>query len=135
MKFAHHWDRIEGATFAPHVLGDPLPGSSIERVLFQAGLHDVQTPFVSAVLAARTMGLGHFGSAPIAGIPPTEIPSPSAFVVFDTHAEAPPAGPVPPARDNGVHEAIRRDDRAQRQIDAFLRPSGDVIDTCGGLCD
>ncbi len=41
---------------------------------------------------------------------------------------------TPPSFDNGVHEAVRRLDAAQRQIDAFLRPDGTVQSFCNGAC-
>ena len=43
VMFSHHWDRIEGATFARHVLADPLVGSP-NAVLLHMGAYDVQTP-------------------------------------------------------------------------------------------
>jgi hypothetical protein len=36
--------------------------------------------------------------------------------------------------DTVTHEAVRRDPRAQAQIDAFLRPDGVVEDFCNGPC-
>ena len=47
---------------------------------------------------------------------------------------AKPEETQPPSVDNGVHEAVRRDPRAQAQIVAFLQAGGAVTDTCGGPC-
>src|SRR5690606_10520074 len=84
--FAHHWDRIEGATFAPHVLADPLPGSTPKRVLFQVGLNDGQTPNVGSELAGRTLGLPQPAStaSPVYGLTSYDTPTAeSAYVVYD----------------------------------------------------
>lgn len=135
--FAHHWDRIEGATFAPHVLADPLPGSTPKRVLFQVGLNDGQTPNVGSELAGRTLGLPQPAStaSPVYGLTSYDTPTAeSAYVVYDYGVDPLPTGPVAPAAPTGVHEMVRRDPRAQAQIDAFLRPDGIVVDTCGGPC-
>lgn len=136
--FAHHWDLVEGATFAPHLLADPLPGSPPKRVLFQMGLNDGQTPNVSSEIAARTIGLPQPASAvhSVHGLPSYAGPtSESAYIAYDYGVEPLPVGPVAPAAPTGVHEMVRRDPRAQAQIDAFLRPDGLVVDTCGGPCD
>ena len=39
-----------------------------------------------------------------------------------------------PQPENGIHEGVRRDARAQAQIVAFLRSGGQVLDTCSGAC-
>src|SRR5690606_17769647 len=123
--------------FAPHVLADPLPGSTPKRVLFQVGLNDGQTPNVGSELAGRTLGLPQPAStaSPVYGLTSYDTPTAeSAYVVYDYGVDPLPTGPVAPAAPTGVHEMVRRDPRAQAQIDAFLRPDGIVVDTCGGPC-
>jgi hypothetical protein len=38
------------------------------------------------------------------------------------------------AHGQTVHEAVRRDPRAQMQLDAFLQPGGQVHNFCTGAC-
>lgn len=136
VMFAHHWDLVEGAAFAPHLLQDPLPGVGVKRVLMQIGLDDAQTPNVGSVIGARTIGLPLFtpsvGDLP--GAPTVTGTADSAVVWYDAGAEKLPIGTVPPKMDTPTHEAVRRDPRAQAQLDAFLRPDGAVQDFCGGPC-
>jgi hypothetical protein len=129
----HYFDKVEGASFATHVLANPLPGSRINNVLFQVGWDDPNTPTVACELAARTMNLPQQSNAehPITGLPTYGEQSPSGYVVFDFHVSpSPPIGPIPPAADNIVHEAIRRTPCAQKQLGEFLRAGGVVSDDC-----
>lgn len=72
--------------------------------------------------------------SPVFGLRTYATTSANAYVTFDTGAAVVPPSTTPPGADNGVHESVRRDPRAQKQIDAFLRPNGMVIDACGGAC-
>ena len=136
VMLAMHWDRVEGATFAPHVLRDPLPGSQVKRVLLQIGLNDAQTPNVGSQLAARTLGLPQLVPtvALVDALPAFAGAAPSGLVVFDVGSPPLPPGPVPPPEDTPAHEGVRRDPRARQQLDLFLRLDGKVVDTCGGPC-
>jgi hypothetical protein len=136
VMFATHWDRVEGATFAPHVLRDPLPGSMPRRVLFQVARNDAQTPNVASQVAARTLGIPQLMPSvqPVDGLTPFAEGDESAYVAFDYGAADLPAGPVPPTVDEDTHRAVRADPRAQVQIDAFLRADGRIVDTCEGAC-
>jgi hypothetical protein len=58
----------------------------------------------------------------------------SAYVPYDVGGVAPPLTNTPPTVENGVHEAVRRLTAAQDQIDAFLRPDGQVVNFCDGAC-
>lgn len=133
---AQQWDLFEASAFAPHVLGDPLPGSPPKRVLFQIGLEDCDTTNIASFIAARTLGLSQLTPAalPVWGLDAAAAPQESAFVVYDLGRPPLPAGTLPPPADNGVHEGVRRDPRAQAQIVSFLRAGGSVVDTCGGAC-
>jgi hypothetical protein len=68
------------------------------------------------------------------GLPKYLFSSNSALVTFDFGATPLTPSTLPPVADNGVHDAVRQDLRAQAQIDAFFRPNGRVIDVCGGAC-
>jgi hypothetical protein len=129
------WELAEASAFAPHVLADTLPGGRPARVLFQVGLHDADTTNVASELAARTLGIGELTPTAhsIWGVAPVAPPQTSACVYYDLGAAPLPDGTLPPA-ENGVHEALRRDPRAQKQIAAFLHDGGAIVDTCGGPC-
>jgi hypothetical protein len=132
---AHEWDLGEASAFARHVLADPLPGSQPARVLFQVGLYDADTTNVASEIAGRTLGLSELTPTAHAvwGLPAAAPPLDSGFVVYDEGAAPIGDDTLPPA-ENGVHERVRRDPRAQAQIVAFLRAGGSVIDTCAGAC-
>jgi hypothetical protein len=130
------WELAEASALAPHVLADALPGSHRARVLFQVGLHDADTSNVASELAARTLDIGELVPTAHAvwGVRPVAPPQTSAFVYYDLGASPLPDGTLPPPAENGVHEGVRRDPRAQRQIAAFLHDGGTIVDTCGGPC-
>jgi hypothetical protein len=131
----HVWEFVEGS-FAPHVLADPLPGSSTKQVLFQMGLNDTSSTNLASVIAGRTLGLGELtpSSFTVWGLSPLSAPASSAFVVYDLGFPTLPDSTVAPAMANGVHEGVRRDPRAQAQLVAFLHAGGSVVDTCSGAC-
>jgi hypothetical protein len=132
---ATQWDLAESSSFATHVLGNPLPGSASASLLFQVGRWDADTTNVASEIAGRTLGLPELTPTAHAvwGLSPMGAPLPSAYVVYDLGAAPFPDGTLPQP-ENGVHEGVRRDPRAQAQIVAFLRNGGQVIDTCNGAC-
>src|SRR5262249_4379132 len=131
---ANQWDLAESSTFAPHVLTAPLPGSRPAHVLLQIGLYDADTTNVASEMAGRTLGLPELSPAAHAvwGLVPAAAPLDSTYVVYDLGASMPPDSTLPAPMENGVHEGVRRDPRAQAQIVAFLHQGGHVVDTCGG---
>jgi hypothetical protein len=133
---ATQWDQAESSSFATHVLGDPLPGSAPASLLFQVGRWDADTTNVASEIAGRTLGLPELTPTAHAvwGLAPMSAPLPSAYVVYDLGATPFPDGTLPQP-ENGVHEGVRRDPRAQAQIVAFLRKDGQVVDTCNGACE
>jgi hypothetical protein len=130
---AHHWDHVD-SSLGPHVLADPLPGSGSPQVLMQIGLYDTDVVNVSSELAARTLGLPELSptSAPVWGMSASTAPQQNALVVYDEGA-APISDGTIPTPENGVHEKVRLDPRAQQQLATFLLGGG-VIDTCHGAC-
>jgi hypothetical protein len=130
------WDRAESSAFAAHVLADPLPGAQPARVLFQVGLYDTDVTNVASEMAARTLGLPELSPTAHAvwGLAPKAGPQDSACVYYDLGAPPLAPGTLPAPADNGVHEGVRRDPRAQKQIVMFLHQGGTVVDTCGGAC-
>lgn len=130
---ANYFDHFDSA-LGPHALRDPLPGSRTPRILMQIGRYDTDVVNVSSELAARTLGLPQLSptAVPIWGLDARAAPQDSALVIFDTGAPATDDGTVP-STENGVHEKVRRDPRAQRQLATFLLGGG-IVDTCGGAC-
>lgn len=147
------FDLAEPATYAPHVLRDPLPcaedvcppgeDTPLKHILSQIGRDDAQVPNISADLAARTAGYGYASPSPYT---PWNVPEltaamgeslgDSALVVFDIPGvPVLPLGTRNPMGDNDAHEGVRRSEAAIEQIDLFLRPDGTVVQTCDGVCD
>jgi hypothetical protein len=130
---AHYWDYVDSSLGA-HVLADRLPGSGSAQVLIQIGLYDTDVVNVSSELAARTLALPELTptSHSVWGLSASAAPQPNALVVYDEGAAPITDGTIPPT-ENGVHEKVRLDPRAQRQLATFLLGGG-VIDTCNGAC-
>jgi len=131
------WDRGEPQGYLSHLLADPLPGTPAKTILMQIGLHDAQVPNIGSEIEARSLGIPAVAPSvlPLFGVPEMAAPfDGSAFVPYDVNATVEPLTNTPPANDNGVHEAIRRLDAAQQQIDTFLRPDGRVENFCSGPC-
>ena len=130
------WDYTDPATFAPHVLHAPLPGTVQKRILVQESIGDAQVSNLATRVLARTMGLvGLDLEQPVFGIPEMPAPLDSAYTQWDSHpAQLPPPGNVALTDDNGAHDAVYQQPNAIAQIKAFLTPTGQVLQTCQGLC-
>ena len=134
------WDLSEPATYAPHVVSDPLAGTPPKQILYQTGWYDAQVPNISSDIAARTMGIPLMVPTvrDVWNIEETMGPAPSAYVQYkiDGVEAWPPGTRSPPgASDQPAHEGVRRNPAAQMQMDMFLRPDGQVVQTCDGPCD
>jgi hypothetical protein len=126
---ARGFDRIDPAAYAPLVKS---------KVLMQIGLGDAQVPNVASFLHARALGVKQ--------ILPTPRPIPlldttmggddgPALELFDFGIDTSPSAMPYPLAPNGVHEGVRVDTPALRQMDLFLRPGGIIQHTCDGPCD
>lgn len=135
------FDRVDPLTYAPHVLTDTFPGSPKERrVLSQIGVADAAVPNLGSHIEARALGLPRLTPATARAIPfLAEAASPvdgSALVEFDFGVDpATVQEATPSTQENDVHEAVRRLAADKAQIDAFLRPSGLISNTCSDACD
>lgn len=132
-------DRIDPISFAPLVSARPLPGSPTDRrVLLQTGLGDPAVPNLASFLHARALGAKQTVPAP-AKIPLLETTPGNEPITtitlfdygIDTSGYAEPL-PLPP---NKVHDTLRTNPAAMRQMDAFLKPDGVSIQPCDGPCD
>ncbi|MBK8168747.1 MAG: hypothetical protein IPK60_00200 [Sandaracinaceae bacterium] len=131
------WEHAEPSAFVGHVLSDVIPGSPTgKRVLLQVGLNDAQVSTIGADREARTMGLPMFSPSVIdvQGVTTFADSSDSGYVIYDVGAEMIPDGCTYADGDTTAHEGVRRDPRAQMQLDAFLRPDGRVQNFCGTMC-
>jgi hypothetical protein len=131
------WDYTDAATFAAHLLQNPLPGSFTKRILVQESIGDAQVTNVATRVLARTMGLpGLDLIVPLYGIPAQPAPLDSAYTQWDAHKmPRPPTTDTPLPSDNGAHDAVYQYGPAQTQILTFLQPGGQVIQTCTGPCN
>jgi hypothetical protein len=131
------WDRADPQGYLPHLVADPLPGTAAKKILMQIGLYDAQVPNIGSTIEARSLGIPNLAPTvlPLLAVPELAAPfDGSAFVPYDVDATETPLTNTPPADDNGVHEAVRRLDAAQRQLDAFLRPDGRIENFCSDSC-
>ena len=136
------FDEVDPITFVGTSLAAPLPsptGAPLQprHLLMQEAIADAQVPNLATRLAVRAAGLSYVGT-PIElpyAVTRTAGPADSGYTQWDVHAlPVPPTTNLPPLMDNVAHEAIRRLDKLQDQLAAFLRPDGKVVDTCGGPC-
>lgn len=132
-------DRIDPATWAVHLLAEPLPGGAPRRVLMQAGLKDSSVPNLGTYYHARLAGLPVLAPSPKVpwGLSEALAPAPSALVLFDFQegdVDAFYRAADFPTDTNGVHEAVRRLGAAKRQLATFLS-TGVIEQTCAGPCD
>ncbi|MFO0684062.1 MAG: hypothetical protein U0234_18565 [Sandaracinus sp.] len=134
---APFWDPIDAISFAPHLVGDPLPGSQAQHVMMQIGIGDVAVSNAASYLEARTAGIPMIVpsvSAPY-GVTTTSAPASSAMTVF----ALPGVDPIAPgSHDPGMsatHNGVRSLDAVLAQLDAFFAPDGAVTDPCTGACD
>jgi hypothetical protein len=134
------WDRAEGAGYVRHVVGDPLPGTPPKRVLMHVAFGDWQVSELTAMVAARTMGVpihrpvtGQGRSReidPAWGIETLDYDSDtSALIIWDSGSDPIPLEAIPPSTSRDPHGDPRNDVEVRRQKAAFLF-DGELIDVC-----
>jgi hypothetical protein len=133
------FDRIDPITYAPHLLSNTYSkGPSARRLLMHMGLNDTQVPNMATQYHARALGLKLMQPSPTQVPALTEAAYPldgSGLVEFDLGAAPPPAEARPADEDSGVHSHVRELPAVIQQIDLFLRPEGQIEQTCEGVCD
>jgi len=134
---ASHWDIAEPASFAAHLIKNPLANTPAKQILYTTGRYDAQVPNIASDIAARTIGLKVMTPSvyDVWGLETTTGPEDSAYVIYDVGADPVPIGSLAADEDNVAHEAVRRAEKAQLQMDAFMRPDGKVQNFCDGPCD
>jgi hypothetical protein len=131
------WDYSDPASFAAHLLRDPLPGATVKRILVQESIGDAQVPNLATRVLARTIGLkGLDLTQHVYGIEEASAPLDSAYTQWDTHiSPLPPTTDMPAPNDNGAHSDIQTFLPLQEQVQMFFAPDGQVQSVCGGPCD
>ena len=136
------WDRTEGAGYVHHVVDTPLRGTPPKDVLMHVAFGDWQVSELTAMVAARTMGVPIH--RPVAadgrsrevdpgwGIDTLEYPTDtSALIVWDSGSDPIPLEPTAPTTSRDPHGDPRNDVEVRRQKAAFLF-DGELIDVCNG---
>jgi hypothetical protein len=128
------WDYTDPATYAPHLIHDPLPGSKQKQILYQEGINDASVPNLATRAMVRTMGLPLLEPKveAVEGVPVARGPLKSGYVQFDVGVRPRLGGNNVPPEVSPVHEKIRRLEAAQAQLQKFLKDDGRVEDTCHG---
>ena len=137
--------------YVTHITSNPLPGTNAKSVLLTMAWLDQSTPNLVTEIAARTLGLPNLGGSlrtNLPQIPDRPGPLSSAFVIYDTGAFdpdnpahvpfIPPLADLPPQQSADMctpHWLRISIPAAAEQLQAFLRPGGQVENFCDGLCD
>ncbi len=133
-------DRIDPISYAPYVLAAPLPGNMVSdrRVLMQIGIGDPAVPNLASFLHARALGVAQAMPAPVSVFGLARVAdadAPSSLTVFDLHVDTTGYAEGKPISPNIVHEGVRVNPAALRQIGAFMKPGGVIVHACDGPCD
>jgi hypothetical protein len=148
------WVRSEPAGYVRHITSDPLPGTNPKKLLVTMAWLDKQVSNQATEIMVRSLGIPNLtGSVQqgFPGIPDVDGPVDSALVVWDTgsydiflpaHYATVGSGPLIPPLANRIPSS-KCDPHAARltipasldQLAAFLRPGGQVENTCEGICD
>ncbi len=138
------WDRGENAGWAQHLTSDTYDGAPAKNVLLIEAFGDHQVANVSTEKLARTLdiplrtpALGDGRSTdtePFFGIEPiSELPHEgSGLVVWDFGTPPPPIANTPPREGEDPHGKIGDVPEALAIVVAFLDPTRQIIDVCGG---
>lgn len=132
------WDQTEAGTYLPYLRENPLPGTSVKKILYTVGKNDALVTNIASDMAARTAGfpLVTPALAPVWGLEERAAPyDGSGYVYYDAGDPEVPFGNRPPEEDGGIHGDLRKISAHMAQVDAFLRPGGQIVHTCDGPCD
>jgi hypothetical protein len=132
-------DRIDPATWAPHLLKEPLAGNAPKRLLMQVGLMDGSVPNLGSYLHARAVGLPLLTPAPATpwGLEARGYPAESGLQVHDFELGDPAAfyrASDFPKTKTPVHDTLRNRAAVLSQLERFFR-DGTIVQTCDGACN
>ncbi len=134
------WDRTEGSGYVRHVVADPLPGTPAKDVLMHVAFGDWQVSELTAMIAARTMGVpihrpvtadGRSREVePGWGLDTLTYPSDgSGLVIWDSGSDPIPIEQAAPSTSRDPHGDPRNDANVRSQKASFLF-DGELIDVC-----
>jgi len=134
------WDRAEGSGYVRHVVADPLPDTPEKTVLMHVAFGDWQVSELTAMIAARTMGVpihrpvtadGRSREVePGWGIDSIAYPSDgSGLVIWDSGSDPIPIEPIAPSTSRDPHGDPRNDPDVRVQKANFLFEDV-LIDLC-----
>ena len=134
------WDRGEGGGYVQHLVANPYPKTPAKTVLFDVAFGDWQVSELSAMVAARTIGLPinqpvtaqgrSREGTPGWGLDALKYPSKgSGIVIWDSGSDPIPVEGLPPSTGRDPHEDPRADANVRRQKAAFLFDDT-LIDVC-----
>ncbi len=134
------WDRGEGGGYVQHITADQYPGTPAKQVLLDMVIGDHQVTPLSALVAARTMGItihrpvaadGRWAEVDAGwGLESTVYPSTgSAIIMWDSGMAPIPVENVAPREGDDPHGDPRNDADVRRQLAAFLFEDT-LIDVC-----
>lgn len=141
------WDRAEAVGYAQHIAKEPFfPDAPPNRILMYEAFGDHVAPNIGSEQFARMVDAKLYTPALKPGRSPDEIPlygiepmdklpfdGPVGFVVWDDPLAQPPP-PINKAPSEGAdpHGLPGESAAVRRQVSAFLRNDGKIIDVCNG---
>lgn len=131
------WDDFDPLTFAPHLHGDPLPGTPDHEVLLHVAKEDRQVHNEASFILGRAAGAALMVPAvrPVFGLREQTYPaSPGAALVevdFGLPDDDTPLTPPGEGESEDTHGWLRKWEPAQDQMIHFFE-TGELIDVCGG---
>ncbi len=130
-------DVIDPIAYAPLVLSEPLPGAVPKQILLQAGMGDAAVPNVATELHARALGIDLITptNASVSFLNESAAPAASGITFLDFGIDPLTARPWKPVTaDTTAHDNVRSHEGVRQQMSLFLRPGGQIEDTCSGPC-
>lgn len=132
------FDAVDPLNYAGYLRGEALDGTEENRpLLLQIGIADSSVPNLASQLHARALGAMHLQPAPrsVFGLDTSTGPiTGRAYVEYDFGIPEDYLA-RPATEDNPVHEAVRRNASANKQLDLFFQADGATQHTCQGSCD
>lgn len=131
------WDRSEPSGWYHHTIPGTVPNTPAHDVLVHMSTSDAEVSNLATEIMVRSMGMPQVAPVVKTYVDIDEMTAPftgSAMVEANGGYPPIPTTNVPPA-DNDAHGQMRGLPAIQAQIDAFLRPDGNVQNFCNGPCD
>ena len=134
------WDGTDPITYSSFVRTSPLPGQKKKYIISQESRHDDQVPNIATRAVVRGMGLPLLTPSveKVHGLVEKAGPLESAYVQWDTKPPIKPPKenllPKSPPIAQSAHDRVRHLESFTKQLEAFYKSNGKVIQTCGGPC-